>query len=408
MRRMKVGVAIGEDVFAACWSESTWETTLPAGPTADAIREATSEVNRFARSSKGASVYLALLPPLVQMRRIELPWMSEEDYRLAVTTNAQRYFLGIRQTAVCGIAATGERRRGTSVPLVAFAANSELIENLSTGFASIGWPIDRIVPGQEAWASSVLQAHPSARRSLVSIAVRLPRELNMFEVDAGSLQRVRRFRSAATFPAAERGRQRFTLGGNEDRSVAMVAAAGARVSRRGELIPDTLRRVRAEHQRQISALAVAFVCINLLAAAIAYRWRLERQLTHIVARRSAIQSTVKQAVTLRDSAELLVERIRMIAELEAAAPRWSAVLSRIAIALPEDAQLESVRTESDSVTIEGQAQDASRVLSALKGTPGLNAIRSTSSILRELGTDQMPVERWRFSMRVDHRAVARP
>ena len=75
---------------------------------------------------------------------------------------------------------------------------------------------------------------------------------------------------------------------------------------------------------------------------------------------------------------------------------------------PEDAQLESVRTESDSVTIEGQAQDASRVLSALKGTPGLNAIRSTSSILRELGTDQMPVERWRFSMRVDHRAVARP
>jgi Tfp pilus assembly protein PilN len=342
------------------------------------------------------------------MRRIELPWMSDEDYRLAVTTNAQRYFLGIGQTAVCGIAATGERRRGTSVPLVAFAANSELIENLSTGFASIGWPIDRIVPGQEAWASSVLQAHPSARRSLVSIAVRLPRELDMFEVDAGSLQRVRRFRSAASLPAAEHGRQRFTLGGNEDRSVAMVAAAGARVSRRGELIPDTLRRVRAEHQRQISALAVAFVCINLLAAAIAYRWRLERQLTHIVARRSAIQSTVKQAVTLRDSAELLVERIRMIAELEAAAPRWSAVLSRIAIALPEDAQLESVRTESDSVTIEGQAQDASRVLSALKGTPGLNAIRSTSSILRELGTDQMPVERWRFSMRVDHRAVARP
>ena len=405
---MKIGVAIGEDVFAACWSDATWETKLPAGPTAEAIREATAEVNRLARWSKGASVYVALLPPLVQMRRIDLPRMSEDDYRLAVTTNAQRYFLGIGQTAVCGIASTGERRRGANVPLVAFAASSELIENLSLGFASVGWPIDRIVPGQAALVSAVLQAHPSARRGPISIVVRLPREVDAFEIDAGSLQMVRRFRGAAAFPAAEHGRQRFTLGGEVDRSVAMVAAAGAKVSRRVEIIPDTLRRVRAERQRHISALAVAFVCINLLAAAIAYRWRLERQLTHIVARRSAIQSTVKQAVALRDSAELLVERIRSIAELEAAAPRWSAVLSRIAIALPEDAELESIRVESDSVTIDGQAQDASRVLSALKRTPGVNAIRSTSSILRELGTDRTSEERWRFAMRVDHRAMARP
>ena len=92
-------------------------------------------------------------------------------------------------------------------------------------------------------------------------------------------------------------------------------------------------------------------------------------------------------------------------ELENSAPRWSAVLSRIAIALPESTELSSIHAESDSATVEGQARDASIVVSALQRTPGVTAARPTSPIVRELSADQVAVERWRLVLRVDHHAA---
>src|SRR5205809_899740 len=95
MASRRIGVAIGTDVIAACWGMSRWHSGLPNGPTADALSDAASALKRLIGSSRRVSASVAILPPLVQVKRIELPRMSDEDRRLAVTTNILRYFVGL-------------------------------------------------------------------------------------------------------------------------------------------------------------------------------------------------------------------------------------------------------------------------------------------------------------------------
>ena len=408
MRRLEIGVALSEEIFAAYWSGGSKREMVPlAGATADAIRDASLEVNRLVGARRRIVVSVALLPPLVQMRRLELPRMSADDYRLAVTTNAQRFFLDAGQDVVCGAAVTGAGKR-RSVSLMAFAARSELIERLSRGFESAGWAVDRIVPAHGAWVASVIHEHPSARRGLARIVVRLPSELSVLEVDRGRLDRVRRFRHPADLSPLAPGRRTFNLDGDgSDRSAVMVAAAGAGLVRGFEILPERSRRARAARQRRISAIFVALACVNVFGAAAAYRWRLERQLTAVAAQRSAIHVAALQAVELQDSVRRLSERIASLLVLERTAPRWSAVLSRIAIAIPDDAKLSSIRAESDSVVIDGDGPDASSVLAALRGASGIKGTKAVSPISREPSPDRVAVERWRFALRVDHHAATR-
>lgn len=410
MRALRVGVAVGEDVFAASWAggSSEWTTAFSAGPTAEAIGEACADVNRLIEA-KRVIASVAILPALARMRRIELPRMSEDDYRLAVTTNAQRYFLGLGQSPVCGTVRIGTRKRGCDVPLLAFAASSELIESIAIGLTSAGWTIERIVPAHTAWVASVVRRHPSSRRESASIGVRMPRETNIVEVEAGSITGVRRLRAGETLQPIEPARRWFVIGSGEpDQSAARIAAAAAPLERRFEIIPDSSRRARAARDRRVTRLFGMVACANLLIAAVAFRWRLERQLTIVAARRSAIHERASRAMTAQDSVRRLVERIAAMAELERSAPRWSAVLSRIVVALPADAELASIRAESDSVMIDGQATDASRVLSGLQRTAAVRSTKVSSPILHELSADQVALERWRLALRIDHRAATRP
>src|SRR4029079_13841818 len=93
------------------------------------------------------------------------------------------------------------------------------------------------------------------------------------------------------------------------------------------------------------------------------------------------QLFASRALATRDSTRRLVERIAAMAELERTAPRWSAVLSRVAIALRADAEVSSIWAESDSVIVDGHAKDVSRVLAGFQRTPGVKATRTTSAIL---------------------------
>jgi hypothetical protein len=111
------------------------------------------------------------------------------------------------------------------------------------------------------------------------------------------------------------------------------------------------------------------------------------------------------AAALRDSARRDVERLTAFAELERSAPRWSAVLSRVALGLPSDASVFSLRVDGDSLAIEGEATDASRVVTGLQRTVGVRTTRAISPILHEGSGEQAPVERWRLGLRVDHLAA---
>ena len=409
MRALEIGLAVGEDVIAARWGRSEWAITLSRGPTTDAMCDARSELNRLIGTKHRVRTSVAILPPLVQMRRIDLPRMSEEDCRLAVTTNAQRHFFGLGKASICGTSAIRPRKRGANVSLLAFATSAELIESLAIALAGDGWRIERIVPAQAAWVSDVLRRNPRLRRGVVSIGARLNGEINIVEVEAGSIKRVRRLRSSDDFQPTEPKRPWCVVGtGEADQSVAMVAAAAARLARRFEIVSDASRRARAAYDGRVTRVFFLVACVNLVAAAIAYHRRLDQQVALVAQRRAAIQASATRALASRDSVRHLVERSVAIHDVEQSAPRWSAVLSRIVIALPADAELSSIRAESDSVMLDGQAKDASRVVSVLGRAGGVRSTRVTSPIVHEALANESAAERWHLAVRVDHQAATRP
>ena len=400
-RSFKLGISIGDDVFAASWNASHWETQLANGPAPDAIREVSAELGRRLGQTKRPRIAVAILPPLVRVRRIVLPRMSDNDRWLAVTTNAERYFIAGGQTLVCAVAAI---RRGQQSSVLAAAASRELIENITNGLDAAGWRIERIVPAHTAWSASIMRTHRDTRRRARSVTVVARREVEVLELESGSLVGVRRFRqSTGATPTAP---EPYTIGERgEGPSAAVVAASSAWLTRSLEIVPDSMRRARARRERRIAGVVAAVACANLAGAAVSYDLRLERQLSSISARRSEIRPRAVRAAALRDSAWRDVERLTAFAELERSAPRWSAVLSRVALGLPLDASVFSVRVDGDSLAIEGEATDASRVVAGLQRTVGVRTTRAVSPILHEGSGEQAPVERWRLGLRVDHLAA---
>lgn len=402
----KLGVSVGQGVFAASWGSECWQTTLPSGPTIEGIRTAAAELRRRIGSTRRVSLAVAILPPLARMRRIELPRMSEADRRLAVTTNVGRYFFGVGDSPVCGTVAIRGKRGAAQGPVLVFSVSAGLIEQITIGLESEGLHVDRIVPAQAAWACWALRQSKASRLRATTVGVYFAGEPTMLELEHGALSRVRRLRATVNFPPTTPERRWQVIGGADaNKSAPVVAAAAAGLTKRFEIVPDSVRRARLARERRIAALLVVYASIALVGAAVAFRWRLERQLSDIEARRSALQSRVSRAVTSRDSLQRILERLAAVAELERSAGRWSAVLSRIALTLPEDALLSSIRAEADSLALDGQSSDASRVVSALRRTPGVKTARVTAPIVRESSVDQPSMERWHLELRVDHRAA---
>ncbi|HEY6825452.1 MAG TPA: hypothetical protein VI259_01270, partial [Gemmatimonadaceae bacterium] len=174
MTRCRVGVSVGAHEFAAWWDGRGWETTLPVGPTSDAIRDATAELKLLVGVDSRASLHVAILPPLVRVRRVVLPRMNKNDLRLAVETNAHQYFVGVGDAPICGAVIPQKTGRRATFSVLAFAADSKLVESIAVGLETEGWTIRRIVPGQFAWANAMVRQQPGLAKGDARLGIRLP------------------------------------------------------------------------------------------------------------------------------------------------------------------------------------------------------------------------------------------
>ena len=405
--RLRLGVAIGAHEFAASWCGRYWETLLPAGPTSEAIRDVTEELKRLIGLRQRASLSVAILPPIAKVRRVTLPRMNGNDLRLALTTNARQYFIDVGDAPVCGAASPTKSSRRAPPPVLAFAADSTAIDSIVTGLTTERWTIDRIVPAQFAWANSTIRRDPRLVKGTARVGVRLHNELNVLELQSGSLVGVRRYRASGNTLEMEFAGNWHLTGDDAGQTPAILAATGARAARRFEILPAAVCRARATRDRRASTALFILTCATAVGAATEYRLRLQHQLTAIAARRSAIRPRAAHALASRDSAEALAERTTAMQRLVGSASRWSAVLSHIAIALPEDVELRSIRAEADSLAVEGSSAEASRVVSVLQRTPGVKTTRLASPIVRESLDGEKSIEQWRLALRIDHHAAVR-
>jgi hypothetical protein len=418
MATVRVGIAIGERELVASWrgrgagriGDRAWNIALADGPSRDALACGVSQLRQELGNPGRVVASLAILPPLARIRRIELPRMSDEDRRLAVSRSAERYFLGLGDCVLCAIEPLGRGTR-SAAPFLAAGVSVGLIANVSAVMMEIGWTIDRIVPAHSAWLSLALARWPSLRRGDASVVVKGSAETTVLQLKGGSLAMARRVRPCDPISTSASGDEPpircQVISQDADEPAAAVAAHYVGRTRRLELVPEAERQVRTLRERRVVRHLVAAAAACMVFAAGAYRWSLARQLESVSAERAVLRVRVARAMAARDSLAELVRTASAIANLDASAPRWSAVLSRIAITLPTDALIDVFRGDADSVSMQGQATNAAAVFGALRGAAGVTSVRSNAPIRQELVAGHEASERWMLTLRVAHGDAAR-
>ena len=371
-RRPRIGIALAPNRLVAVLPRGR---RLEARDVADLPR-AFAELKRASGYGR-AVVSVALVPPLVALRRVSLPPLRDEERRWVLARDAARYFIDARERQVIGAAALPLGAPRASV--LAVAARARLVEDLEAACAAVEWTLAAIVPAHAAWAASV-----SARDArTTAVVVRLPDAIEVLRLEGGRL--VERHRlphdGARDLPAPA------VVLAAPGTDPLVVAAESAPDTAALELCSDGRHAARRRIARRVAAGLAAVAAACLVIAAGLDVWGLDRQLSTLRARRSALASQVGAAMRARDSLSELTGSVAAVRRLDETGPQWSAFLADMAEYLPRDAHLIALRGAADSVVIEGVARQAAGVFQAVQQMPRVVAVRAEAPIRQDAAAD---------------------
>lgn len=451
-RRRRVGVSIGaETIYVAHLSTDghrrmsfpAWEARLQHNlldadtDQKEVIRGALAACPHLSRENP-ALVHVVLLPPLALGRRVSLPRLSEAEYRQVLTRDFFRYFPTDRTPHVVG-ALPLNRARSSPVPIFAASTSARLADSVEASITEMGCELASLDCAYASWVGAATSMWPSLGRSKSAVIVCQDDVTEIIYSDGVHPEMVRRLSAnapleqlVAAIGADDNGgppRACAILGSNEryyewgsalsEAGVsvrpstptstlgggtlsAMYAAAGAGPG----LYPERMYAAsRAASQRLARRLGMITAALLVVSGGLLL-WGVKRELRATVAERAAIRNEVSEALGLRSDIGALDARSTMIGTLRSTAPRWSAVLSSIAEALPEDAHLTSIQARGDTVVLEGVAARAAGVFEALQGDPDITAVHSNAPVRQQL-QDGAPVEHFTVAARLTPPAPAR-
>jgi len=402
-RRTRVGVALEANRLLARLPANPSDANAPDDrnlwirsltPSADGeswidLAEAFAELRRIAGIRHGV-LYVALMPPLSQLRRVDLMGLSESEASRVVGRDPARFLPHGSKRLVIELQGTGWRRRS---PFLLVAAPVHAVETIGSAALEAGWSLGAVVPAQLAWATA---AHGSVwtRRAPRDVVVCLDGHTEIVRAERDGMVALRRVplprddRSPSTLRAlcAERGvpvasDAPVMTSANE---AAALAADLAPMATGPAFLPAEARTLvtRRVHRASIWRLTVA---VALLAMAGALElFGLARQRASIAAERAGIRHTVVQALVVRESVAVLSERLAAVRDVANDSPRWSRWLATLADVLPPDAFLVSLNAEGDSLHLEGNAARAALVFDALASVRGIQSVRPEGPIRQEV------------------------
>jgi Tfp pilus assembly protein PilN len=400
-----------------------------------ALAVALGELARVAGSERRLAV--ALLPPLTEARRLELPPLSDQEVQRLLTRNASRYFVNARGPQIVGAAGRARRARGTPATVLAAAAPARLVEAIHAAARGAGLEIKTIAPAEAAWAAAAIEIWPAAARDVATVLVAHDDRTDLLQLEEGRLVGVRRFRAGAGDADVLVGA--ITEGSGVTAASAKVFAFGRTVMRNelvralsvravtvatpvatwaaqaevpemlaatfagavgGPLLrsEDTQSEHRAKVRRAATLVTVAAVVL-LLAAAGVELWGVRRQLRAVQAKRAELRPQLASTLVGQMSVEGAYRRLTILAAAERQAPRWSAVLAALSARLPDDAYLTAFRGRGDSVVVDGLAERAAPVFDAIESTPGLREVRAAAPVRRETPASGESRERFTIAAR---------
>jgi hypothetical protein len=387
-----------------------------------ALTAALHELSRILGVTSGG-LEVALMPPLTEIRRLDLPPMGESELRMLLSRNAARYFVGARATQLVGTSMAPQRSSGPSGGVMAAAVPQRLMLALHAAAREAGWTVDSVSPAEGAWCAAASALWPATARQASTLLVCGEDRTELLQLEQGRLSGVRRFRAGA----ADAALVAEAIGASGDspkvRGVARVTAVGvsaqrtdlARALAAGGLTVTPAPAEWAERANHADAIAAEFAGPNaapllrseatfaskreqirrvvtrmtaaaavlLLLAAVFELWGAKRQLRAVQADRAAVKPQLSVTLVGRTSVETAFRQLAALASTQRAAPRWSGVVAELGVRLDSHAYLTSLRARDDSVVVEGIAVSAARAFDSMVQTPGLANVRAAAPVRRE-------------------------
>jgi hypothetical protein len=423
-KRIRTGVAISPTEICAAdirlrnSASRSWRAPLEAPPNDGSIWpslvSALSDLARTIGATEG-TLSISLMPPLTEVRRLELPPLADEDLQRLLSRNASRYFVNARTPQIVGASGAKRRARGKPSPVVAAAASARLVAMARVAAEQAGWAVESVAPAESAWAAGALAVWPAFARQNAYALIAHDDRTDLLQLEDGRLIGVRRFRGGsadasmiadAVGPTARIGVA--GLVGPRRAISASLAALNVTVSSpSGEWSaaaeePDVLAAQfagtdvgpslrtegavaadRASARKMTWIIAAAAAAMFVVAAGIQL-WGVHHQLALVRAERARLRPQLSSTLVGRTTVDATYRHLAALAAAERAAPRWSSVIASLSESVPEEAHLTAIRARSDSLIVDGLAQHAARVFDALEKTHGLIDVRAASPVRREL------------------------
>ena len=349
---------------------------------------------------EGGRLDIALLPPLAEARRLELPRAAAAQVRRLLAREAERLFIGARGPQLTG--ALPVARGGSPTPMLAAAAATPVVQAVFSAAEAAGWHVDTIVPAHGAWLAGLASLGCVRERELALVAA-CDDGLHILRLRDGALVALRRLPAwslgAPAFGAALRERLdppaehgvsasafRVAILGPpvlRERVLAVLAESGAQALplpfddasafaaafagvARGPCLTTDARRAAARSRSRRLLLRWLTLAAGVAATAAGTElWGIHRDLSAVRQERRRIAAAVSAALERREALEQAFAQAAAVANLASAGRRWSEELVALAEMLPGDAYLRGFVAEGDSITLYVVARDGAAVMKAL-------------------------------------------
>jgi len=401
-----IGVAMTRDQLTARALGGTgtmhrWP--LPATGAIDGWADAVRGAMRALRVAfpTARTIHVALLPPLADVRIVNLPVAAPDRVLAAVERDAAKYFPVGDEPQVVSVERAAAADGGAFAPHLVAAAPSANIAAILAAAAAAAFTVESLAPAQFAWAASdrtrangarhVVQAHTAHR-------------VDLLDVQRGVILGVRRRRDA------EHGDATHRIARNADES-AVLAAQYADVGRARSLWPPTVRAERLRATQRAALRWAAFSVGLLLMAAIVSVTGDTRRLARVHADRAALRPPLESALIQRDSLTRITTRLTALRAF-GDTPSLTAAIVAIGDALPADASVIQLRASGDTIYLNGEADHAAAALTALAQSPALRGVRLDAPIQQAMENGEVVGERFSIVARLAspsaRRVPARP
>lgn len=413
---------------SAAW-RAQLDTPSSENATWPSLTTALRNLAQLSRESSG-TLAMAVLSPAAEVRRVDVPPLSDDETESALSRNAARYFVSARGTQLVSVLSTGAKRT-VGEGIVAATLPVWFARLVSAAAREAGWKVEQLVPAEAAWTAAIASTCPSSTRQVAFALAHHHDRTDLLHIKHGMLQNVRRLRSATAdapvmlevVPASSTVlafgnatvRKEWinalsarsinvslptSLPGDVASDSALVAAAFASKANVLAFRTDEMRQRDIRRRTRLMYTLFGATAVLVAASAVLTFWDVQRELTAVQAQRLALKPQLATTVVGRTSVETVSAQLQMLAEAERSSAHWSQVIADLTEHLPDDAYLTGLRGRSDTVTFDGLALRASTVFPALERATSFVGLKAAASVRQEAATDGDRLERFTLAAKL--------